>query len=59
LLVLVMGGVRNHAAGEAAALLALFVVALVVARWLVRDPGAHPANFPEPSASHSLRIGRE
>ena len=44
---------------EAAALLALLVVALVVGRWLARDLRAHPANFPEPSASHGLRIGRE
>ena len=59
LLVLVVGGVRNHAPGEAAALLALLIVALVVGRWLARDLRAHPANFPEPAASHGLRIARE
>ena len=56
LLVLVAGGVRNHAPAEAAALLALLVVALVVGRWLARDLRAHPANFPEPAASHGLRL---
>ena len=55
-LMLVVGGVRNHAPGEAAALLALLVVALSVGRWLARDLRAHPANFPEAKASHGLRI---
>ena len=41
---------------RAAALLALLVVALSVGRWLARDLRAHPANFPEPTASQGLRL---
>jgi hypothetical protein len=55
-LVILVGGARNHAPPEAAALLGLLVVALVAGRWLLRDLRAHPANFPAPTASHGLRI---
>lgn len=54
ILVLVVGGARNHAAGEAAVLLTLVCVALISGWWLARDLRAHPANFPEPTASHGL-----
>jgi hypothetical protein len=56
LLVLVVGGVRNHAPREAVALLGLLVVALLAGWLLARDLRAHPANFPEPAASHGLRL---
>ena len=56
LVALVVGGVRNHAPAEAITLLALLIVTLVVGRWLARDLRAHPANFPEPAASHGLRL---
>jgi len=44
-----VAGVRNHAPGEAAALLTLLAVALAVGWLLARDLRAHPANFPERS----------
>ena len=53
---LVVGGVRNHAPAEAAALLVLLVAALAVGRWMARDLRAHPSNFPAPAASHGLRV---
>jgi hypothetical protein len=39
-------------------LLPLVAVMLFVGRWLLRDLRAHPANFPEPSPSHGLRMHR-
>jgi hypothetical protein len=54
-LVLFVGAVRNHALSEAAALLALLVVALAAGWWLARDLRAHPSNFPEPAPSHGLK----
>jgi hypothetical protein len=53
-LVLVVGAARNHAAAEVAALLALLCVALLTGWWLARDLRAHPANFPQATASHGL-----
>jgi hypothetical protein len=53
-LVLIVGGMRNHRAGEAAVLLLLLSFALLAGWWLARDLRAHPANFPEPTASHGL-----
>ena len=55
-LVIVVGLARNHAPPEAAVLLGLLAVALVAGRWLVRDLRRHPSGFPEPTASHGLRI---
>jgi hypothetical protein len=56
--VLIVGAARNHAPPEAALLAALVGVMLLVGRWLVRDLRSHPANFPEPSPSHGLRMHR-
>jgi hypothetical protein len=56
LLVIAVGVVRNHAPADAAALLALLVVALVVGGWLARDLRRHPANAPATTASHGLRV---
>jgi hypothetical protein len=53
-LVLVVGGVRNHAPAEAGVLLALLLAALAVARWLMRDLRAHPANFPAPATAQHV-----
>jgi hypothetical protein len=58
LLVLVVGGIRNHAPAEAAALLTLFAAAVAEGAWFARDLRAHPSNFPEPTGSHGLRVGR-
>lgn len=55
-LILAVGLVRNHEAGDAALLLALVVVTALTARRLLRDFAAHPANFPEPTAAHGLRL---
>jgi hypothetical protein len=57
LLILVVEGARHHRAQEAALLAALLAVAALAARWLARDLRAHPANFPDPSPSQSLRMG--
>lgn len=56
LLVLAVGGARNHAPADLAPLLFLLAVALLVGRWLLRDFRAHPAGFPAPTAAHGLRI---
>jgi hypothetical protein len=56
LLVIAVGGARNHDAADAAGLLALLVVALGVGRWLLRDFRAHPSGFPEPSGSQGLGL---
>ena len=58
-LVLVVGMVRNHGAAELAALAALAVAAAVVARWLLRDFAAHPANFPAPTPASGTRMPAE
>jgi hypothetical protein len=47
---------RNHDAAEAGLLVSLLATCALVTRLLLRDLRAHPANFPEPSPSHGLRI---
>jgi hypothetical protein len=49
---------RNHGAAEAGLLVGLLATCALVARLLLRDLRAHPANFPEPSPSHGLRMRR-
>lgn len=56
LLVLVAVGARHHEPAEAALLLALLGLALATGRWLLRDLRAHPANFPDATASQGLRM---
>ena len=58
MLVLVVGLARNHAPEEVAVLGALLGVFVWAARLLLRDLRAHPANFPEPTVSHGLRMTR-
>ena len=57
-LVLSVEAGRHHASSDVLVLGALLVVTAVTARWLARDLRAHPANFPEPSPSHGLRMAR-
>jgi hypothetical protein len=57
-LVLLVALVRNHALADVAALSGLLAACAVVARFLLRDLRLHPSNFPEPSPSHGLRMGR-
>ena len=47
---------RRHDPAEAALLVGTLGVAALAGRWLARDLRAHPAGFPEPSASHGLRL---
>lgn len=47
---------RNHAPADAAALCPVLVLCALAARLLLRDLRRHPANFPEPTASHGLRM---
>lgn len=56
LLILVVEGARHHRPQEAALLAALLVTGALAARWLARDLRAHPANFPDPTPSHGLRM---
>ena len=49
---------RNHGAAEAGLLVGLLATCALVARQLLRDLRAHPANFPEPSPSQGLRMRR-
>ncbi|MET0819111.1 MAG: hypothetical protein ABWZ67_16215 [Solirubrobacteraceae bacterium] len=56
LLVLAVVGARHHEPTEAALLLGLLGLTLATGRWLLRDFRTHPANFPEPTAGHGLRI---
>jgi hypothetical protein len=56
-LILVLELARHHSIEEAALLLCLLVAFVLALRWLLRDLRAHPANFPEPSASQGLRLG--
>jgi hypothetical protein len=58
MLVLAAGLVREHAPIEVAALGGLLVLSCGTAWLLVRDLRAHPANFPEPTVSHGLRMKR-
>ena len=57
LLVLAVALARNHDPAEMVVLVGLAVLTLLAARWLARDLHSHPAGFPEPSASHGLRLG--
>jgi hypothetical protein len=57
-LVLLVALVRNHALADVAALSGLLAACAVAARFLLRDLRLHPSNFPEPSPSHGLRMGR-
>ena len=59
LLVIVVGGARNHGRADMAALLALLVSALAVGRWLWIDFRAHPSGFPAPTPSHGLRLSKD
>jgi len=47
---------RHHRPAESAVLLAVGVFGGLSAAWLLKDFRAHPAGFPEPSASHGLRM---
>jgi hypothetical protein len=58
LLVLVVGGARNHAPVEVALLAGLFGVALTTFGFLARDLRRTPSNFPGAAASHGLRLRR-
>ena len=55
-LIVAAEAVRHHRPEEAALLLAVIGGALLAARWLARDVRAHPANFPDPTAAHGLRL---
>ncbi len=57
--VLAIGMARNHAAADLAAPAALVVAAAIVARWLLRDFAAHPANFPAPTPASGTRMPTE
>lgn len=57
-LVAVVALARNHDTTEAGAFALLLVICLLATRLLMRDLLAHPANFPEPSPSHGLRMRR-
>jgi hypothetical protein len=56
-LILAVELARHHALTEVGLLSLLLLVAALAGRWLLRDLRVHPANFPEPSASHGLRLG--
>jgi hypothetical protein len=47
---------RNHAPAEVGVLGVLLVVCAREDRFLVGDLRAHPANFPESTPSHGLRM---
>jgi hypothetical protein len=53
-LILVVEVARNHAALELILLGGLLTICLISARWLLRDLGRHPANFPPPTPSQGL-----
>jgi hypothetical protein len=55
-LIVLAAGVRHHRPSEAALLLGVLVIAALAARWLLRDFRAHPAGFPEPTASQGLNF---
>ena len=55
-LVLAVGMVRNHHAADLALLVGLLVGAAVLARSLLRDFIAHPANFPAPTSASGVRM---
>ena len=47
---------RNHGAAELGLLAGLLATCALVTRLLLRDLRAHPANFPDPTDSHGLRM---
>jgi hypothetical protein len=49
---------RNHNPDDAAMLMSLMAACAVAFRYLLRDLHAHPANFPDRSPSHGLRMKR-
>lgn len=55
-LVLIVALARNHAPAEVGALGVLLVVCAVEGRFLLADLRKHPANFPDPTPSHGLRV---
>jgi Transposase DDE domain len=55
-LVLLVGIVRNHSASEVAGLGALVILCAIALRLLLHDLRGHPANFPDPTSSHGLRM---
>jgi hypothetical protein len=56
LLVLVAVGARHHELSEAALLLGVFGVAVAAGRRLLRDFRSHPADFPDATPGHRLRM---
>lgn len=54
--VLIVGLVRNHSAADSALLIGCLVACGLAGWWLGRDLARHPANAPEPSTSHGLRV---
>jgi hypothetical protein len=56
-LVLLVELVRHHTLADAALVVSCLVASALAARWLAHDLRAHPANFPEPTASQGLRLG--
>ncbi|HEY7454248.1 MAG TPA: hypothetical protein VH683_06760 [Thermoleophilaceae bacterium] len=55
-LVLVVGMARNRSAADLAVLGSLLVLCSLTARALARDLRAHPANFPDSTGAHGLRM---
>jgi hypothetical protein len=55
-LILLVELARHHAPTETALLLTLLPAIALAGRWLLRDLRVHPTNFPDPSASHGLRL---
>jgi hypothetical protein len=47
---------RNHGPADSATLGSLLVICALLGRFLLRDLRRHPANFPEPTPSHGLRM---
>jgi hypothetical protein len=56
MLIILVEAARHHRPAEAALLAAVLAAGAAAARWLARDFRAHPANFPEPTPSHGLRM---
>jgi hypothetical protein len=56
IVVLAVGMARNRAPAELAVLGGLLALACGVGHLLLRDLRTHPANFPEPTVSHGLRM---
>jgi hypothetical protein len=56
LLILLVETARHHRVVEASILIVFLAAGAVVARSLLRDFRAHPANFPTPTPAHGLRM---